>query len=429
MKHRFAQLFLCAALIAFAMQPAGAEGPTPRSALAQDAFQYAQQFHVPIAQARNRLRWQGLAGDLEAKLRELYPATFAGLWIEHTPEFRVVALLTKPEEARRSVPRLIAGSSLVGRVEIQRAQRSLKELEDQKVLARAAVRKLGALADFDIDVQANTVVLYTASKSEIERAIAENRLRLPPDVSVVEVEALASPVANIYGGLAGSGCTLGFSVISGSGSRGISTAAHCGNFQANAGVWLPFQAECFHDDCDVQWHTDSSHTAQPWVKAGNFTRSIYDTRSRAQQAIGAYVCKQGITTGFTCGTISSKNIAPSYIPSANATFIRVAGGSTDQSEPGDSGGPWFSGNTAYGIMSCQFLGTNDACYMAINYISSLNVTVLTTTPPPPPPPPSCEEYCYLDYEDCQVDFCYWDYDPYMCNIGCDDELDQCLLDC
>ncbi len=40
----------------------------------------------------------------------------------------------------------------------------------------------------------------------------------------------------------------------------------------------------------------------------------------------------------------------------------------------------------------------------------------------------CEEDCYDDYSDCQVDFCYWDYDEYMCNEGCDIELDECLED-
>ncbi|MEM1181729.1 MAG: hypothetical protein AAGM22_25520 [Acidobacteriota bacterium] len=38
----------------------------------------------------------------------------------------------------------------------------------------------------------------------------------------------------------------------------------------------------------------------------------------------------------------------------------------------------------------------------------------------------CVDDCYDDYSECQVDFCYWDYDEFMCNEGCDQELDACL---
>lgn len=38
----------------------------------------------------------------------------------------------------------------------------------------------------------------------------------------------------------------------------------------------------------------------------------------------------------------------------------------------------------------------------------------------------CVDDCYDDHSECEVDFCYWDYDEYMCNEGCDIELDECL---
>ena len=40
-----------------------------------------------------------------------------------------------------------------------------------------------------------------------------------------------------------------------------------------------------------------------------------------------------------------------------------------------SGGPWFSGNTAYGITVAEV--GDKALYMAINYIDILDVSVLT----------------------------------------------------
>jgi hypothetical protein len=160
--------------------------------------------------------------------------------------------------------------------------------------------------------------------------------------------------------------------------------------------------------------------APPKIKVGSNTRYIYATTGRSGQAIGASVCKQGMTTGYTCGTISSKTFLPSYVPSGLATFIRVEGGSTNLSEPGDSGGPWVKGSTAYGIHNCGI--GNDSCCMAIDYASTLGVSVLLWSAPDP----VCEGYCEEALDFCQEEYCYWNYDAYMCSIGCDLEYMDCV---
>jgi hypothetical protein len=91
------------------------------------------------------------------------------------------------------------------------------------------------------------------------------------------------------------------------------------------------------------------------------------------------VCKYGRLTGYTCGTIVNTSFWPAYVPSGDATFIQVT---DDQNltSTGDSGGPWYSGNTAFGITSGEtcLIGCNDAIYVATNYIESgLGVTILT----------------------------------------------------
>ena len=106
------------------------------------------------------------------------------------------------------------------------------------------------------------------------------------------------------------------------------------------------------------------------------------TKSRANQTVGSYVCKYGKITGFGCGSIVAIDFQPTdqtdcSIPcSFSATFIRVHNEDGDVlAQDGDSGGPWFRGNTAYGIMRSQADG--DGVYMAINYISDLGISVLT----------------------------------------------------
>ena len=49
----------------------------------------------------------------------------------------------------------------------------------------------------------------------------------------------------------------------------------------------------------------------------------------------------------------------------------------DRRPPHIRGGPWFRGIKAFGIMRSQAPDGADGVYMAINYISDLDVTVLT----------------------------------------------------
>lgn len=86
-----------------------------------------------------------------------------------------------------------------------------------------------------------------------------------------------------------------------------------------------------------------------------------------------------MTTAYTCGYISSKN----FVYQGAATYIRVdnTAGYNDLSSGGDSGGPWFLSNTAYGIhVGAPTDDPNDAVYMAVNYVDSsgLGITVMTS---------------------------------------------------
>ena len=183
------------------------------------------------------------------------------------------------------------------------------------------------------------------------------------------------PEALFHGGQSISTCTLGFSVRNSSGTRGVTTAAHCSNSQAWNGRSLQFRSERYRDNYDIQWHTSSGDTVSNRFESGRGTRRCTATRSRSRQSVGNYVCKNGKTTGYRCGYIQSKSFAPSYVPSVNSTFIYVDGRSTNLSEGGDSGGPWFNGGTAFGTHSGG--AGNDSVYMPINYVSGIGVSVLT----------------------------------------------------
>lgn len=232
--------------------------------------------------------------------------------------------------------------------------------------------------------------MVKADRGRFDNALQRREIQLPDNVRVITVEALAEDTANIYGGLALSTCTSGFLVQNGWWpfiTKGITTAGHCPNTLSYNGSSLTFQSEKWTGSYDVQWHTASGYTVtnkiQYWDDGS--TRDITATKSRNDQLIDELVCKYGKTTYYACGYIGSIDFNPQTQENNVATFIRVrnTAGWDVLGGSGDSGGPWFNGNTAYGIMKGALVpGTNgrgtDAAYMAIDYVSGLGVSVMTS---------------------------------------------------
>ncbi|HEX2095337.1 MAG TPA: hypothetical protein VHG28_23275 [Longimicrobiaceae bacterium] len=348
---------------------AGAQSGEP----SRDAQSYAASRGVSIEEAVRRLQLQTTIGELNARLESQEQATFAGLWIEHQPEFRVVARFTQNGE--QTLARYVTGTPLAGLVQAQPAQVTLARLHEIQKAALAAVAALGVRAEAGLDIRNNTAEVYVEALQAVQAAIAAGTLRLPEHARVVQLGQLSRDVADIYAGLALSPCTSGFAVRNASGTKGITTAGHCSNTVSYNGTALPFQSEAHGTYYDVQWHTAPGFTVRNLLYDGLGTRSITATWGRTSQNVGDYVCHYGKTTGYGCGTIVDKSYTRSTVPNSTATWIRVHEDGVDLSSPGDSGGPWFLSNYAYGIMGCE-INTTDACYMAINYISGISVSVL-----------------------------------------------------
>ncbi|HEX6912656.1 MAG TPA: S1 family peptidase [Longimicrobium sp.] len=332
----------------------------------QDAAAYASTFRVTLHEGARRLQLQEAVDALNARLTEEQAATFAGLTIEHAPEFHVVARFTrKGEETLR--PYLSPALAQVVRVEPARF--TLQQLEHRLEASYHRVRGAGIPSAGAVDVRANRAEVHVLrGRSAQARAV----LGESDAAAVVEVDHLPQEEISMYGGLPISTCTTGFTVRNSAGTRGVSTAGHCGNSQTLSGYALTFRGEAYSGSYDIQWHNASGHTYPNTIKVGSGTRSITATRSRTSQTVGSQVCKQGKTTGYTCGTINTI----SYCASGACTWVRVAGNGVNLSEGGDSGGPWFSGNTAYG--SHTYGIGNDSAYMPVNYFSGISVTIATS---------------------------------------------------
>lgn len=368
--------------------------PTPfpgEDGAAYDARVYAARFGVSAKEAKRRFALQAAAGNLDAQLSAKESATFAGLWLEHTPTFKVIVQFTGA--AKPNIATYTQNKELAAIVEIRTAKVSLVDLEKAQAKAFSSFSGTGIRIEAGINVQKNHVELYTLAQDRPSMAAKMDTTQMPAFVDLVTVPSLSQPVSEWFGGLtirgANGKCTTGFSVKNTSGVKGVITAGHCDNtmFDTFTGTGLPliFKGEKYGGNYEVQWHTLAGYTPVnkiQWWKGSSSTRVITAATGRSNQAINAYVCKYGITTYYSCGFIADKNYLLTYpdqwkppVP-FTATFIRVTSGNTNPlATEGDSGGPWYIGNTAYGITLSGF--NTNAVYMAINYVSGLNVSVLT----------------------------------------------------
>ena len=243
------------------------------------------------------------------------------------------------------------------------------------------------MTESDVIVSDNRVELYTLDAAALKKALADAGEVLPANVTVAQVDALSSldHGSEIHGGENMRGCTSGFSVVHSDGTKGISTAGHCADYQEVSGVSLHHEDEADGGSYDVQWHTvdtdgeDDDHEFVNEVYDGTYHRLITSEKSRSRQSVGEYVCKYGRATKRTCGNIASKHHQPQS-PYGGNVWIRVHKNGVNLSSGGDSGAPWYRGNAAYGIHhGSAGAGGRDAIYMAINYIDYLDLNVITSS--------------------------------------------------
>ncbi len=177
-------------------------------------------------------------------------------------------------------------------------------------------------------------------------------------------------------------CTSGFTAYHrNSGRYGIITAGHCRHTTwTTQGVTLEFGARAYNASNDAaiyliprsQAHTAtndivcSSHPENPRTCA---IRSIGPGRLLM---LGDHVCRAGTNSGVSCGTVDNIRFQPSggdgcdgYGGTCQAVFVR-ASGSNLRSCRGDSGGPVYSYNAAYGIHKAG--PENNPCNKANSFI-------------------------------------------------------------
>lgn len=193
-------------------------------------------------------------------------------------------------------------------------------------------------------------------------------------------------------------CTTGVEArLNRTGEIGVITAGHCyrsGNVVLHGGVPLGIAGPSVlagEVDAAFVTHSLGAPTFVPsnWVyyDGANREHQVRGVQSAAAEAVGQAVCRTGRTTGARCGTIIAVGATVNLgtVTLRNQRIANVCG------LPGDSGGPFLSGNTFRGIASAgNYVGSGSSAscapnpfttYSAAETIQSvLGVSVLTSSP-------------------------------------------------
>ena len=245
-----------------------------------------------------------------------------------------------------------------------------------------------------VDAETETVhVEYQAATSETGEAELPSRAQLRERVlqridrlkgvgyAVEQVKSAGADSEVVRGGKAFGGCTTGFAVFQ-NGTRGLVTAGHCSdatNTPSGSSYGAPFRGQHEGSYGDMQWHSTVDSTLnQVALNSGTLTRTI---SGQAIGVVGGSVCNYGKTrTSYNCTTIRNASACATITTNGVGKYICrlvITGGTFTNG--GDSGGPWFFGNYAYGIHTAANDTTGLMYYTRIGNVEAiLGVTTKIT---------------------------------------------------
>lgn len=363
---------------------------TAAEALAQDAGEYARQNGVSLAEALRRLRAQEASVAATDEIARLYRHRLTGISIEHHPQYRIVVLLTGGEPV---APRTV----LAGGMHVPIVFRTGAAATREQVVAAirthgAGIRaRLKGAQGMGLDPRTGELVAMVSAEAARDLDLEEAARRITEGTGVpARIRLLEGPVENvdieggsrIAGADAVSGrrvyCTTGFVVTDGA-RTGIVTAAHCPDdptYFAPGGAEIPlaFGGQWGWSFQDVQLHV-SERAQRPIFysdTAKTIARPVTGHRSRGGTRAGDAVCHRGESSGYSCALVELVDYAP---PGelcggpCDPVWVTVAGPSC---RAGDSGGPVFSGTTAFGILKGATSGRSGHCnfyfYMSTDFL-------------------------------------------------------------
>jgi hypothetical protein len=300
---------------------------------------------VAAAPAASAAEQQERLTVLSAELSERLGERGAGTWIDPATGTLVVNVVDDAAAAQVRA----AGAKA------HRVAHSLAALEGAQAALDPALAPDGLA--WGVDVPTNTLVISVPEGMAGEQldafVAAAGALGVP--VRVESVPAAPAPQA-FYGGEAilaqgGGRCSAGFITRAASGNWYVLTAGHCteigGTWSGDGQTIGASAATNFPGDDFGAIRINNPTALDPRGEVLNYG-SPRDISSAGRVPVGGSVCKTGSTTGTTCGTVQRYNVTVNY---GGGDVVYGLTQTNVCTQPGDSGGPLYSGNSAQGITS------------------------------------------------------------------------------
>jgi hypothetical protein len=150
-----------------------------------DAQYYADEIGITLEEALERLDTQNddAISTLQNQLQANESDTFAGLWLQHEPEYRVVVAFTRDGE--ETIQKYVADDSeLAQLIEVRQVQYTYAQLESDQQEAFRILNALHLPAAGGIMVMENRVEIDITDRATFEAALAEADATLPESVVV-----------------------------------------------------------------------------------------------------------------------------------------------------------------------------------------------------------------------------------------------------
>lgn len=303
-------------------------------------------------EAEDRLAAESDAANVTSTLADALGSSFAGAWFEPGSTDLIVATTDQAATQRvrdaGAVPRVVSLDLL-----------TLNSV--MNVLNSRADTVPDAVTGWYVDPVTNSVVVSATDPAAAEQFVAGQQ-----GVRIERADARPVPLADLRGGegiaadIEGAVCSIGYSVVSGS-TRYVLTAGHCTQL---GGTWYgadgtpigPVARSSFpEDDFGLIEVTSPSYRQTSVVNTSGGPLAITGT---APSPVGSSVCRSGATTGYRCGTIEAVNETVNY---GRGEVVNGMTRTDICAEPGDSGGPYFSGSQAQGTLS----GGTGSCFVSL----------------------------------------------------------------
>lgn len=182
------------------MEPELVETAVPTPQIHLDAQAYADDLGVSLDEAARRLNLQEAIGELGAALEANEVDTFAGLWIQHEPAYKVMVAFVGGDGEEVIRPYLQTYPQLADVLEIRTAEYTLAELEAAQREAFEIVEQLEPISIAGgVYVMENRVYLTVGNPDLFLQAVADAGYELPPMVFVEPIDPENIPESNAGG--------------------------------------------------------------------------------------------------------------------------------------------------------------------------------------------------------------------------------------